>query len=394
MQTERARTAVVPEDYRTRMLVVLSLGWAALQTGRFLLPPLLPSIQADLGLSSAAVGLALTGFGLVYAVTQYPAGSYSDQLSRATLLVPGFLVLLAGVVLLGLAVGPLVFLAGLVLLGVGKGLYASPSRALLGDLYAGSRARALGIYSAGTDVGGLAAAGIAAVVLATTTWRVAFVPVVVVLALLTLLYVLWTRESVERGRPGLDPRGTVGRVWATREQRTVIAAFTLFYFVVGGLTNFYPTLLVQAKGFPEPAAGGTYAVIFLVGLGMKPVAGTLADRLPGLLVAVAGLLAGALGVVVLVLAGGYPAIVLGTVLAAAGYKAQFPIADTVVIDAAPAESMGGDLGAARAAYLVGGALGPGFVGVVATVAGYPVAFLGLAACLLCSAALLLLQYRR
>lgn len=380
--------SVVPTRYRTRLLVVLSLGWAALQAARFVVPPLLPRIQADLGLSAAVVGLALTGFGLVYAVVQFPAGSYSDRLGRATVLVPGLALLVASVVVLGLAVHPLLFLAGLVLFGVGKGLYASPSRAQLGDLYADRRARALGIYSAGTDVGGLVAAGLATVVLATTTWRAAFAPIAVVLALVALLYVSWTREAVSWRRPPLALKATVARVWATREQRFVIAGFTLFFFVVGGVTNFYPTLLVETKGFAEPAAGGTFALIFLVGLATKPGAGALADRFPRVPVAIGGLLLGAAGIVLLVFAEGSLGILSGTVLTAAGYKTQFPIADSVVMDVAPAESVGGDLGAARAVYLIGAALGPGYVGIVAQVAGYETAFLGLAACLVGAAALL------
>ncbi|MFC7132257.1 MULTISPECIES: MFS transporter [Salinibaculum] len=377
------------------MLLVLSLGWATLQGGRFLLSPLLPRITETFSLSSGGAGLALTAFGLAYAVSQYPSGTYSDALSRATLILPAFAVLLTGFVLVGVAGGVAVFVLGILLLGVGKGLYASPSRALLGDLYTGSRGRALGIYAAGTDAGGLLAAGLAAVVLATTVWQAAFVPVVVLLALVTVLFVLWNEEQYRVEHTPLEPGDTLRRVLATRAQRERLVAFAFFYFAVGGLTNFYPLFLVESAGFSETIASVAFALIFAVGLFVKPAAGELSDRFPRLLVSIAGLLAGALGFAVMILGSASLAVVaVGTVLAAVGYKTQFPIADAVVMEAAPDENVGGDLGAARGVFLGTNALGPGFVGVVADVAGFDVAFWALAASLLVAALVLARQYRR
>ena len=375
------------------MLVVLALGWATLQGGRFLLPPLLPRITETLGFSPGGIGLALTGFGLVYALVQYPSGTYSDMLSRATLIVPGFLVLLAGFALIGLSVTAGVFVVGVVVLGVGKGLFASPSRALLGDLFTARRGRALGIYSAGTDLGGLLASGLAVVVLATATWRLAFVPVVAALALVTLLFVYWNDEPYRLARVDLAPGETAGRIVATREQRELVVAFAIFYFFVGGLTNFFPTLLVEA-GFSEPAAGASFALVFAVGLLAKPTAGEVSDRFPRLLVGSVGLLVAIAGLAIVLVAPTLPVVAVGTVLVAAGYKTQFPIADAVVMEAAPSENVGGDLGAARAVFIGASALGPGFVGLVAQVASFRLAFWLLAASLLASAGLLARQYRR
>ena len=375
------------------MLVVLALGWATLQCGRFLLPPLLPSITEALGFSSAGVGAALTVFGLVYAVTQYPSGAYSDSLSRATLILPGFVVLLAGFSLVGFAVSKFVFVAAMVVLGVGKGLYASPSRALVGDLFTARRGRALGIYSAGTDAGGLVAAGLAVAVLATTTWRAALVPVVAVLSAVTVLYVVWNRECYELSTVRVSVGDTVGRIAATREQRETLVAFSVFYFFVGGLTNFFPTLLVSA-GFSETAAGASFALLFGTGMVTKPVAGEVSDRFPRLLVGAAGLLVAVLGTSLVLAAPSHTTVAVGTVLTAVGYKTQFPIADTVVMDAASDGEMGGDLGASRAVFLTANALGPGAVGVVAQVAGFVAAFWMLVTTLLVSVFVIGRQYAR
>lgn len=381
-------------SYPTQMLSVVVLGWATLQVARFLLPPLLPRITNSLGFSPGGIGLALTAFGLVYAAVQYPSGTYSDALSRATLLVPGLLVLLVSVAVLAAAVTPWLFVGGIVVLGVGKGLFASPSRALVSDLFDAQRGRALGVYSAGTDLGALAASGLAVATLAVGLgWRLAFLPVLAGLGLVTVLFLLWNRESYELRRVQLAPRETAGRIAATREQRELVAAFALFYFVVGGLANFFPTLLVEA-GFSEAAAGGSFALLFAVGLVAKPGAGELSDRFSRLLVGGAGFALAAGGLAVVLLAPSLPVVAVGTVLVAAGYKIQFPIADAAVMEAAPAGRVGADIGAARALFLGANALGPGVVGLVAELATFAVAFWLLVAGLAGCGVILARQYRR
>ena len=391
--TQRAIERLTGLSYEGRMLVVVALGWSTIQCGRFLLSPLLPRIMETLAFSPAGIGAALTALGLVYAAVQFPSGTYSDRLSRSTVIVPAFVVLLASFVAISLAVTAWLFVLAVVLIGVGKGLYASPSRALLGDLFTSRRGRALGIYAAGTDVGGLAASGIAVVVLATVAWQVAFLPVLVVLALVTVLYVGWNREPYIVEPVRLAPGETAGRIAATREQREILLAFAVFYFFVGGLTNFFPTLLV-AGGFSETIAGASFALLFAAGIVTKPSAGELSDRFPRVLVAITGLLLALAGMAIVLIATTLPLVALGTILAAVGYKTQFPIADTLVMETAPDAEMGGDLGAARAIFMGANALGPGFVGLVAHVSDFATAFWILAATLLVSIGLLARQYRR
>ncbi len=375
------------------MLAVLALGWATLQGGRFLLPPLLPRITETLGFSPGAIGIALTAFGLIYALVQYPSGTYSDELSRGTLVLPGFAVLLVAFAVIGGSVTAGLFVCGLVVLGVGKGLYASPSRALVNDLFDARRGRALGVYSAGTDLGGLVAAGLAVAVLATTTWRMAFVPIFAILTGVTVLFAVWNREAYRLARVRLDPAGTAGRIVATREQRELVVAFAIFYFFVGGLTNFFPTLLVTA-GFSETVAGASFALLFAVGLVTKPVAGEMTDRFSRTGVSIAGLLVAIFGVILVLTAPVLPAVAVGTVLTALGYKTQFPIADAVIMDAAPAENVGGDLGAARAVFLGANAFGPGAVGLIAELSSFAVAFWILAASLLVCVVIITRQHVR
>jgi MFS family permease len=374
--------------YATRMLVVVSLGWATLQVGRFLLPPLLPTIIADLEITEATAGIALAVFQGSYAIVQYPSGEYSDRWNRTTLIVPGLVILAVGFGLFGLTIGLWTFLLAATVAGVGKGLFAIPSRALLSDLFTKNRGRALGIYAAGTDVGGLLASGIAVVALTYFTWRTPFFPVAVAIGILTVVYAATTKEPYHVGEMSLEVRSTVGRLVKSTEQRETLAAFVLFYFMVGGFINFVPTYLAQAKGFSEGLAGLSFAIVFAAGLAVKPIAGEFGDRFSRRGIAVFGLLVAAAGLAALVVVASNAAIWLTVAVLAIGYKTGFPLADAIILDGAPAGGMGADLGAARALFLIANALGPAYVGVVATYGSYGLAFGSLALCLLIAAGLL------
>jgi len=377
--------------YARRMLVIVSLGWATLQTGRFLLSPLLPTIITDLGITEATAGIALAIFQGSYAVVQYPSGEYSDRWNRTTLIVPGLVILVVGFGLFGLTTGLATFLLAATVVGLGKGLFAIPSRALLSDLFTDDRGRALGIYAAGTDAGGLVSSGAAVVALTYFTWRTPFFPIAVGLAVLTAVYAVTTQEGYHVGEATLDLRGTVGRLIKSSRQRETLVAFALFYFMVGGFINFVPTYLARAKGFSESLAGVTFAIVFAVGFAVKPAAGVLGDRFSRRGIAVGGLSVAAAAMAALVLAGSNFAIWVAIGVFALGYKTGFPLADAIILDGAPADGTGADLGAARALFLGANAIGPAYVGIVATYASYDLAFGGFVACLIVAAALLARQ---
>lgn len=376
--------------YAGRILLGLSLGWMVLQVGRFLLPALLPTIVADLGITLAAAGFAITGMEAAYALTQYPSGRLSDQLSRVTLVVPGLLVLTASFLLIAWTPTYAVLVIAAVLLGAGKGLFAVPARALVSDHFVRQRGRALGIFGAASDLGGVLAAGISIIVIA-TLWRLPFAAVAGLLGGITAIFAFWNREPYLFERASLGVRETARRLAATPQQRRTLVAYGLLFFVTSGMINFLPSFLQAEKDLSPALAGSAFALFFGVGMVAKPTAGSTSDRLPRRLVAIAGLVLAAAALTWLVLARTTVEIVLAVGVFAVGYKAQFPVMDAVIMDTAPDLNMGGDLGASRSFFLGVGSLGATYVGVVAGTYGYATAYAGLVVLLLLSATILAIE---
>jgi predicted MFS family arabinose efflux permease len=373
--------------YAGRLFVATSVGWLAIQGGRLVLSPTLPAVTADLGITDAQAGAAFSLLWGLYALLQYPSGRLSDALSRKTLLVAGLGLVAVGFGALAAAPSYLLFLGGAAVVGVGAGLYPTAARALVSDLYAAKRGRAFGIHTASGDLGGVAAAGLAAVVLGVATWRWAFLPVVVVAVAVLLALHLWSRESYVVERRSLDVRETAGRLLGTPRFRWLLVAYSLYAFTWQATASFLPTYLETGKGFSPGVAQAAFAVLFGVGVVVKPAAGTLGDRVPRRLITVSALLVGAAAMGALVVADTAVVAVAAVVVFAAGLMSFPPVMQSYLMDAFPARSAGGDLGAMRTVYIGLGALGPTVVGTIATVADYRLAFAALVVALLTCTAL-------
>lgn len=379
--------------YPGRMLLVIVLGWMTIQTVRYLIPPLLPEIRADFAISLGAAGVVLTILQGSYAVLQYPSGRFSDAWTRTSLIVPALAILGIGCFLIGSAVSFVVLALSTALFGIGKGLFSIPARAMVSDLFVENRGRALGMYGAGSDVGGVIASGLAIVILLVATWRISFLPLAVILLGFGGLFALWTREPYVVRRTNLEIGSTIHRLLAIPNRRWVLIAFMLFYFMVNGVQGFLPAYLREVKGISPELATALFALLFVVGIATRPVVGGASDRFSRHLTATVAMSLSAITLAVLIVAGSVVAITLTVILFAVSFQGLQPVIDALLMDTAPDDRMGSDLGAARTLFTGFGSLGPAFVGVTADVYDYTVAFSVLVLCLVCAVGILLYARR-
>lgn len=355
-----------------RILASLSLAFLVIVTGRLLLPPLLPAISDDFGITAAGAGLVLTILQGAESVALFPSGRLSDRLSRATVIVPALAILTLGVALIGSAPVYPVLILGAMTFGLGSGLFSISARASISDHFVDRRGRALGIFSAGFSVGAVVASGLA--VLAIANWRLAFYLLVGLFIPITALYVAWNRDPFVLDRVPLRLGSSVRRLATADELREPLIGFALFGFAIQAFIGFFPTFLVEAKGFSAAVASGAFALVFVVGVGSKIAAGALSDRYPRRYVATGGMIVSAVTLVGIVLVDDFVPLMALTVVFALGHQAEFPLIDAILLDAAPDDVSGGDLGAARTVYRLVGSLGPLFLGFVAGIVGFAAAF--------------------
>ncbi|SIR50669.1 Predicted arabinose efflux permease, MFS family [Haladaptatus litoreus] len=394
--TQSASQERLVTGYSGKLLLAVSLGWAMIQTGRLVLSPMLPTVMESLRITEFQAGLAFTLLWGLYALGQYPSGRLSDHLSRKTLLATGLSLLVVGFGVLASAPTYAIFLLGAAVVGTGAGLYPTPARALVSDLFVSRRGQAFGLHGASGDAGGAVAAGLAIVVLAAATWRFAFLPVVLALVVVFVLLHQWNREAYTPpridatvGRAVLgDIRKTAGR-FANRRTAALLVAYSLYAFVWQSVTGFLPTFLQEAKDFSPELAGGGFAVLFVVGALVKPLSGSLGDRISRPVVAAGSLVVATLALAGVILTTSTLAVTASVVVFSAGLMAYPPAMQAHLMDVFPDGSMGGDLGATRTIYIGLGSLGTTYVGFVAGEAGYTTAFAGLLVCLVVSASIVL-----
>jgi MFS family permease len=159
-------------------------------------------------------------------------------------------------------------------------------------------------------------------------------------------------------------------------------------FVLQGAFNFLPTFLQRTKDFSPTLASASYGLLFVMGMVVMPISGTLSDRGERTTIAIGTLTVSAVGLAGVVAAGTTWLIVASVALFAAGLLGFPPVIQAYLMDHFPDESMGRDFGGFKTVYIAVGSLSPIYVGFVASQVGYDPAFWSLVGCLFLSAALI------
>lgn len=391
MRDDDVRQSRARPSYKTRILIALTSGFVIINLGRYILPLLLPEIQLEFALTTSQAGIVLTVLTAGFGLSQYPGGRYSDGWTRTSVIVPAMGILIVGSLLLGTSQNYLMLLFAALIFGTGLGLYSIPARAMVSELYGPKKGRALGIFTAGHDIGGGLASGVAVVILAVGAWQMAFFPLAIILALLAILFGYWTHETYVISRVNLTVVETARRVTHTTQQFWMIVAFTLFFFMISGVLNFLPAFLREVKQFSPTLTSALFSLFFIQGMIIKPFVGAVSDRLPRLIVATTGLLLSSVGLGLIIINQSLAGVILGIILFSFGYKGLFPVIDAILMEAAPDASIGSDLGAARTVFFGLGSLGPAFVGFTTDLFSFTAAFSVLCLLLPISAAILIWQ---
>ncbi len=359
------------------VLVACTLAFFATMVARLVISPVVPSIAGEFDVSNAAIGLALSGMWLSYALSQFPSGLLGDRFGERIVI----LVAVGGtaVASLALALSPVfpAFILLTVVLGGVAGLHYSVATTLLSRRFSNT-GTAIGIHSTGAPIAGLVAPVAAAYVGAFFGWRYAVALGAVVAVPATIL----VARGIERPEPrrpneAIRDRVEVGTLLELLSRPPIAGTMVisvLAAFVWQGTASFLPTFLIEHREFSETAAGVVFSAYFVVqGVG-QPGMGWLSDRIGRDAAMVLCALAGVAGFTLYVLGPGLASIAAATVLVGIAMSWGATMLPKFLDHMKPSEE-GMGFGLVRTMYMVFGASGSVGVGLLADVFGWAVAFL-------------------
>lgn len=142
-------------NYKYYALAILTVGYMVNYLDRQILSVVLPSVQAEFGVSDTALGL-LSGiaFAAFYATLGIPIALLADRVSRKTIISVALAIFSGMTVLCGLSVQFWQLVLARIGVGVGEAGTSPPSHSIIADLFPPeNRATALALYSAGLNAG-------------------------------------------------------------------------------------------------------------------------------------------------------------------------------------------------------------------------------------------------
>jgi len=369
-------------DGKGKTLIAIALGWALLNGTRMIYPILLPYFTEEFGLSLATGGLLITIIWLAYAVGQVPGGVLADRYGERKMLTASVTLVIVSLFFVLFAPTALVLFLATAAFGLAYSQYPIARITALSDLYPEQIGRALGLTMASGDVGQTILPPIASVLAVAAAWQLGLGFVLPFLCIAAAI--IWI--TLEKHRPvevvttdqsdngirfviGKLRNPTLGVMWVI---------MFLFIFVWQTFSAFYPTYLVEMKGFSTTTAGLIFGLFFAFGVVAKPAAGAAYDRV-GIRVSLPFVLVGAIvGLGALPFVDGVVPILAVTVLVStmlgSGAITQSYLADTI-----PSEIQGTGLGVVRSSSSMVGAAGPVVFGAIAEMGYFDQGYLLLAA---------------
>jgi len=262
--------------YEHTVLLVTWLGWICIYLVKSVVPPLLPVLSTELGLSHAEAGLLETAYLIGYIAVKMPAGSLSERLGARRLLA-------ASMVGYGAASAATMWARGFtdvfmlrLLVGLFQGVHLPVANALLSERFGARQGRAIGFNESGPNIGNTLAYPLTVSILSVWSWRAAFLVLSLPAFALAGAALLVMRDEPRRASIGTSHRGGVRGYW--RVLLPYAVAHGVYNLVLRAAFTFTPSFLVEYRGMTVAAAGVLAAALPLAGILAKVSSGFVAER--------------------------------------------------------------------------------------------------------------------
>jgi predicted MFS family arabinose efflux permease len=268
-----------------RILALISSGHALSNFYALCLPPLIPFLKAEFGVSYAALGLVLSIRSFSAGILQVPMGILVDAAGAKRVLLGGLLLMTVGFGIFGAAPSYAWLIVGAVLLGFGMStLRPSNYKILNASIAPAWIGRAYGVNMFSAHAGRAVAPAITIALTALWSWRLAVGAITIAgLVIVAGLVSQWriVRDDTLPNRDGKETRILEElRLLASR----TIALFFVFYLLsalaTNGIHSFSVVALVQLQNTPIEAASGALTGFLAAGAIGVLAGGFIVDKTP------------------------------------------------------------------------------------------------------------------
>ncbi|MEE8419860.1 MAG: MFS transporter [Dehalococcoidales bacterium] len=245
--------------------------------------PLLPFIRDDFGLDYMQAGLVISAFGVVYGISQLPAGWLADRIGARRLITIGIIGVAVTGILAGLSQSYLMLIVFLALMGILGGGY-HPAATTTISAIAGPKTlgRAMGFHMMGGSGSFFLVPLIAAALAAAWGWRGTFIAIAIPTIIFgIILHIMLRRQTAARetaGQTTADYAESPPPPGYLRRLLPVMVISTFTQAVILSVVSFIPLYLVDIFGTGKEAAAASISLVYAVGLVAGPMGGYLSDR--------------------------------------------------------------------------------------------------------------------
>lgn len=383
---------------RPRTVWPITLGHGTNEFFSIAIPPIIPLLVTDLGITYAEAGFLLTVFFIMYSIFQLPAGIAADWLGKRRLMIAGLLGMSVAILLAAAAGGYGMLLVAQAIAGIGGSTFHPTGMSIISDVETGdTEGRAMGVFGLGGALGTLASPLVIGGLAAVAGWRAALAVAAALGLVVTGGMLVALRGSRGDGATAVRSDGgrkTVAARLSTLRERihvpitrgiVILFCITLVLSLQHRAIHTFTTSYVVAETGTSVSFGNVVFFILLAGASVSSIwAGDLADRIPrtvlgGVTALGTAILVGLTLVLAHLLDG------LGSTLLVATFSiwffgiglmmyAAYPVKNALISQQSEAAYSGSLFGVIQTASALGSATGPALFGVLSTQWGVVAAF--------------------
>ncbi len=245
--------------------------------------PLLPYIRDEFALDYTRAGLIISAFGVVYGICQLPAGWLADRFGPRILLTIGIVGVGATGLLVGISPNYLILLAGMVLMGILGGGYHPASTTMISSVVKPEkRGQALGFHMVGGSFSYFMAPLIAAGIAVAWGWRGPFIALAIpAMGFGVMLHIILGKRVPTRKKVTRETGDSSEAPPAPGHKRRLITVIVLSSFtqaLIMSIVSFIPLFLVDTFSTGKETAAASISLVYFMGLWAGPLGGYLSDR--------------------------------------------------------------------------------------------------------------------